>query len=396
MDWKDSMNKVLDYIEDNITSDIDYCELAKIMSCSDYEFRRMFSCISQIPLSEYIRRRRLTMAAADIRNGEKVIDVAIKYKYESQSAFSRAFTKFHGVTPSLARNKDIKLNSYPRLYFKLVLMEDIAMKKKPNQRTNIIGSGEVSYAVSINRDEDSIQQSNRVFWDTKGNDIMAAISLPMYGAFVSEENHHLFGDVSGKKLLEIGCGRGQSLKYHAEHKADELWGIDISGKQIENANVNLNESGIKAKLICASMEEESGIPKDYFDYVYSVYGIGWTTDLVGTFKRIASYLKKDGVFIFSWSHPIHKCVASEYDSLTFKKCYFDEAWYSVPLECGTISLSDRKMSTYINALTKAGFIIDEMIEESDENILSKYKDSQFAKKAQMLPVTFVIKARKLN
>lgn len=54
------------------------------------------------------------------------------------------------------------------------------------------------------------------------------------------------------------------------------------------------------------------------------------------------------------------------------------------------------MSTYINALTKAGFIIDEMIEESDENILSKYKDSQFAKKAQMLPVTFVIKARKLN
>ena len=53
----------------------------------------------------------------------------------------------------------------------------------------------------------------------------------------------------------------------------------------------------EAKLICASMEEECGIPKDYFDYVYSVYGIGWTTDLVGTFKRIASYLKKDGVFI---------------------------------------------------------------------------------------------------
>lgn len=60
-----------------------------------------------------------------------------------------------------------------------------------------------------------------------------------------------------------------------------------------------------------------------------------------------------------------------------------------------MSLSDRKLSTYINALTKSGFIIDEMLEESDDDILSKYKDSEFARKAKMLPVTFVIKARKL-
>lgn len=217
----------------------------------------------------------------------------------------------------------------------------------------------------------------------------------MYGAFVSEENHHLFGDVSGKKILEIGCGRGDSLKYHAEHKADELWGIDISEKQIEKADAYLKSCGFKAKLICSSMEAECGIPKDYFDYVYSIYGIGWTTDLVGTFNRIASYIKKDGIFIFSWSHPIHKCVASEHDLLTFKKCYFDESWYSVPLDGGIMSLSDRKLSTYINALTKSGFIIDEMLEESDDDILSKYKDSEFARKAKMLPVTFVIKARKL-
>lgn len=395
MDWQDNINKVLDYIEENLTSDINYCDLAKIMSCSDYEFRRMFSFFAQIPLSEYIRRRRLTMAAADIRAGKKIIDVAVKYRYESQSAFSRAFTKFNGVTPSAARNKHIALNSYPRLHFKLVLMEEIAMNKKSNQRTNIIGPGEVSYAVSIDMDQDNIQKSNRTFWDTKGNDIIGTTSLPMYGAFVSEENHHLFGDVSGKKLLEIGCGRGHSLKYHAEHKAGELWGIDISDKQIEKADNYLKSCGIQAKLICASMEENCGVPKDYFDYVYSVYGIGWTTDLVGTFKRIASYLKKDGVFIFSWSHPIHKCVASEQDSLTFKKCYFDESWYSVPLGGGTISLSDRKLSTYINALTKSGFIIDEMVEESDDDILKKWKDCEFVRKAKMLPVTFVIKARRL-
>ena len=155
------------------------------------------------------------------------------------------------------------------------------------------------------------------------------------------------------------------------------------------------EKGFSAKLICAPMEEECGLPKDYFDYVYSIYGIGWTTDLVGTFKKIASYLKKDGSFIFSWSHPIHKCVAYEEGLLTFKKCYFDESWYSVPLKDGMISLSDRKVSTYINALTKAGFMIEEMIEESDEDMIEADKESDFAKKAKMLPVTFVIKARKL-
>ena len=81
--------------------------------------------------------------------------------------------------------------------------------------------------------------------------------------------------------------------------------------------------------------------------------------------------------------------------LSFKKSYFDESWYSVPIEGGAISLSDRKLSTYINALTKAGFVIDKMIEESDDDIIQLYKDSDYAKKAKMLPVTFVIKARKL-
>ena len=152
--------------------------------------------------------------------------------------------------------------------------------------------------------------------------------------------------------------------------------------------------GLSAKLICSPMEDECSIPKDYFDFVYSVYAIGWTTDLEGTFCRIASYLKKDGFFIFSWSHPIHKCVAAENDMLAFKKCYFDESWYSVSLDGGALSLSDRKLSTYVNALAKAGFVIEQMIEESDDDII-RNSNSDFAKKAKMLPVTFIVKARKL-
>jgi SAM-dependent methyltransferase len=268
------------------------------------------------------------------------------------------------------------------------------MDKNSGYRTNIIGAGEVGCAITVDLDKDAIHTTNRVLWDTKGNDIIGTTALPFYGGFISEEKRHLFGDVSGKKILEIGCGTGHSLQYLGERKASELWGMDISENQIGKAKQHLKACGLSAKLICSPMENECGIPANYFDFVYSVYAIGWTTDLEGTFCRIASYLKKGGVFIFSWSHPIHKCVAAENDMLVFKKSYFDESWYSVSLDGGTLSLSDRQLSTYVNALAKAGFVIEQMIEQSDHELMQK-SNSAFAKKATMLPVTFVIKSRKL-
>ena len=393
MDWQNRMNQAMEYIENNLSNKIDYYLAAQFMNCSEWEFRRIFSFLAQIPLSEYVRCRRLTVAAMDIQNGEKIIDIAQRYGYKSHAAFTRAFRHMHGVAPSLARDKRITLNPFPRLNFKLVLMEGIAVEKNSNQRTNIIGAGEVGYAISIDMDKVTVHKTNEFFWNIKGNDILGATALPSYGAFISEEKCQLFGDVKGKKVLEIGCGTGHSLQYIGERKASELWGIDISIEQIEKAKHHLAVCDISAKLICSPMEEECGIPEDYFDFVYSVYGIGWTTDLDGTFCRIASYLKKDGVFIFSWSHPIHKCVASENDMLVFKKNYFDESWYSVSIDGGLLSLSDRKLSTYVNALAKAGFVIEQMIEQSDNEMLES-NDSNFAQKAKMLPVTFVIKARK--
>ncbi len=111
-----------------------------------------------------------------------------------------------------------------------------------------------------------------------------------------------------------------------------------------------------------------------------------------------AHLKKDGVFIFSWSHPIHKCVVEENNRFVFNKRYFDESWYSVsPDFCqGDLTLSDRKLSSYINALAKAGFIIEQMIEETDSDIIQlQDENNNFVKRAKMFPVTFVIKARKL-
>ena len=267
------------------------------------------------------------------------------------------------------------------------------MDKNSHYRPNIIGASEVSGAISVELVKDVIHETNSSFWNIKGNDVLEAITLPFYGAFITEEKHRLFGDVSGKNMLEIGCGDGQSLEYLGSRKTGDLWGIDISEEQLLKAAHRLAAHGLSAKLICSPMEEDCGLPANYFDFVYGVYSIGWTTDLEGTFRKIASYLKENGVFIFSWSHPIHKCVAAQDDTLVFKKCYFDESWYLVSIGGASLSLSDRKLSTYINALANTGFVIEEMLEESDDDILQSARGS-FAGKAKMLPVTFVIKARK--
>ena len=153
------------------------------------------------------------------------------------------------------------------------------------------------------------------------------------------------------------------------------------------------------------MEADSGIPKDYFDYVYSIYGIGWTTDLDGTFARIASYLKRGGIFIFSWHHTLHYCVGFDTETrqnvitdgkLVFQKSYFDESYFKMPVHDGEVMLCNRKISTYVNALAKAGFLIEAMIEQTDSETLESNEDAgPKAEKAKMLPISVVFKARKL-
>ncbi len=261
---------------------------------------------------------------------------------------------------------------------------------------SIIGGQEATDSTRINPDAEEAHKANRDFWNGIGGEILENTALPGYGAFVSENKLHLLGDLGGRKALEIGCGNGHSLKYVHDKGAGELWGLDISPEQLKKTKEFLTSHGGEARLVCAPMESECGIPKDYFDLIYSVYSIGWTTDLDTTFQRINSYLKQGGTFIFSWSHPIHKCVAAEDDKWVFTNSYFDESWYEVPIGDNKFMLSNRKLSTYINALARKGFMIEQLIEENDEYISLADTTDEFQRKAQILPVTFVIKARKIT
>lgn len=120
MDWLKKMNLAIEYIEDNLTEQIDLNLVAMKACCSSYNFQRMFSFITDITLAEYIRRRRLTQAALELQNtNEKVIDVAMKYTYNSSTSFSRAFKALHGITPVEAKQTGVNLKAYPKISFQI-------------------------------------------------------------------------------------------------------------------------------------------------------------------------------------------------------------------------------------------------------------------------------------
>ena len=116
MNWDERFNQVIEYIETNLDHDIDYDEAARIMSQSKESFLRTFSFILNMTVFEYIRKRRMTLAAIELQNTDvRVIDLALKYGYESPEAFTRAFKSIHGISPSVARKKNAYLTLFPRI-----------------------------------------------------------------------------------------------------------------------------------------------------------------------------------------------------------------------------------------------------------------------------------------
>jgi len=247
---------------------------------------------------------------------------------------------------------------------------------------------------------DSVLAQNKSSWNTMADSWFGVTALPTYGCLCPNEDElHLFPDLNGKKVLDIGCGSGHSLKWCGDHGSTELWGLDISDRQLENARKYLQDNAYNAKLFCSPMEQNPGLPQGYFDVVYSIYAIGWTVDLQGTFNLIASYLKSGGVFIFSWDHPFMHCVEAKDGQLIFSGSYYEAEPFSYIQRGNPVTLLNRRLSDYINALSVAGFSVERVVEESDKTIMER--DVEFSSdyyapsKAKRFPLSLIVKARKL-
>lgn len=128
MSWHERMNQAVDYMENKLCEGIDYDRAAKIAGQSRTSFQRTFSLLTDMSVSEYVRRRRLCLAAYELQcTNEKVIHIAMKYGYESPEAFTRAFKEIYGVSPSEARKDNVRLMYFPRISFQLTIKGDIVM-----------------------------------------------------------------------------------------------------------------------------------------------------------------------------------------------------------------------------------------------------------------------------
>ncbi|WP_086349518.1 AraC family transcriptional regulator [Candidatus Enterococcus clewellii] len=143
MDWIEKMNAAITYIEQHITEALHTDDIAEIAGCSSYHFQRMFAYMTGVPLSEYIRRRRMSLAVVDLKNADmKIIDVALKYGYNSPTAFNRAFQSVHGIAPSLVKLDGASVKSYAPLSFQLVVkgVESLDFRIEAKEAFRVVGT----------------------------------------------------------------------------------------------------------------------------------------------------------------------------------------------------------------------------------------------------------------
>ena len=142
MDWIERLNCAINYIEENLDHELDMEIVGKIAGCSSYHFQRMFSYMADMSISEYLRKRRMSLAAVELMSEKvKVIDVALKYGYESPTAFNRAFKKIHGVAPSKIGKKGVIVKAFPPIQFQMTIKgsDELNYRFEEKEAFEIIG-----------------------------------------------------------------------------------------------------------------------------------------------------------------------------------------------------------------------------------------------------------------
>ena len=201
MDWISGLQKAINYIEDHLTDEIDYESVAAESFSSSYHFQRVFSILCGYTLGEYIRLRRLSLAGAELAHGRgKVIDVALKYGYDSPDSFAKAFQKFHGITPSQARGGGAALRSFSRLVIKISLEGGSVMNYRIEEKEKLVLTGYKKRFCGIpgqrQEQEEALYLSTRplqkVLWDLSKNrekdyNVIANVDDDGYDFYIATE-----------------------------------------------------------------------------------------------------------------------------------------------------------------------------------------------------------------
>ena len=230
MNWIDDTQNAINFIENNLTENIRAGDVSRhIHSSTDY-FQRTFNIVTGLSISEYIRNRRLTLAGEELRNTQaKVIDVALKYGYDSPESFTKAFTRFHGVTPTSAKASGEGLKHFYPLSINIYIKGGFGMKRKiiPNIPEIRYYGNEVDYAVNI---------FNAAF-----NTLEEQISRSEISAFSGMANYFCW--IEGNWIGSRGC---------------EIFGV--TNETPFEAELNLMKTfGLAAKYIAVSRDSDGNM-----------------------------------------------------------------------------------------------------------------------------------------
>lgn len=187
MEWIEHLNQVIEYIEKHLTDKIDSEKLAEIAGCSIYHFQKTFFYMTNMSVNEYIRKRRMSLAAVDLQNSQtKIIEIALKYGYESPTAFNRAFQSVHGYAPSLVRKNNLIVKSYPAIKFTLSIQGNDVLSYKIIKKEQFRITGK-SCPLSKHLEENFQQIPNE--W----NEALANNTLEQLSNLMDQEPYALLG-----------------------------------------------------------------------------------------------------------------------------------------------------------------------------------------------------------
>lgn len=167
MDWSSAIQQAIDYVENHLTGQIDYEAVAKEACSSVFHFQRVFGALCGFTLGDYIRMRRLSLAGEELSSDNaKVIDIALKYGYETPESFTRAFTRFHGITPGEAKRGG-KIKSFSRLSVKLILTGGNQMEYRIEKKEAFTV---ICKRKQVGKPENAAPADIRSFWAECGQD----------------------------------------------------------------------------------------------------------------------------------------------------------------------------------------------------------------------------------
>ncbi len=261
MDWITGMQRAIDYIEEHITEKLDYEEIAKQSFSSSYHFQRVFSILCGYTLGEYIRNRRLSLAGNELAADKaKVIDVALKYGYESPDSFTKAFQRFHGIAPSAARESGVVLRSFTKLTVRVILAgADSGMSCRIEEKPEMILTGYKQRFSGVPYGEQRMEQEEKMYVTTRA-----------------------------KQWILCGASRNRELSYCVvKNIGDDGYDFYIANHLIAGARKNLYNPDVTGIDFMDKMKfEDIIIPKQ----VYAVFETKRSKSPMGEYADIREHV----------------------------------------------------------------------------------------------------------